>query len=998
MTAVIRYVDLTSGAVPGRIRGAAVQVVWSARVRTAVRGPLVLVLGAALAVGTGLPGAASTRALDPAPAATAGADCGAAPASADAGAASVLAARCDTDVEVLPERTEWSTTYAQPDGTTRLDLSAAAVRTQQDGAWVDVDSTVVPGTDGLRVAAPVTDMTFSDGTDGQPLVRMERDGHELAFDVPFPLPEPSVDGAQITYDEVLPGVDLVVTVNPDATGFSEVLRVESPEAAADPRLREIAFPVAVSDGLDVVEDQGGFAAQDAEGEAVFTSPVPAMWDSADAPAAAFPAFAAPGGRGSDAAGRAVGVQRAPDAEGGDRAVAPLGGEAVASMPVTVADDEVVIVPDAELLADPETVWPVHIDPSISGSINSWTAVRDAYGPNFGFAYDDGVGLCNRATSTTCERTFKSRVLWKFHGLEAIGALDPSEVVSATFSAVGTHSYSCTPAPVTLYWTNLFDPWTPWPGGDLWNPQDTRVVAHKSGCWDHPIRWIEFGATGAAQAVAQYDSSVLALGLAADETTMSAWKRYRYDATLSIQINRTPTLPTSVRTTEPDTGCTATAPYPAIKSTTPVLRAVLGDPDNENLAASFELYHDVTGEHIFVPGFGAPQVPGAEQAVRVPAGKLRHGQPYMWRVRSMDTSGRFSPFAGWCKFVVDLERPAVPGVAPVVPAGPGRAVYLEDGTAGGIGVPGSFVLTNGGSADVVGYQHAFDSSALGPVTPGASVTIPYLPGAAGPRTLRVASVDAAGNASDVRLYRFSVEFADGVARWRLDEAAGPTAAADSSGPPLTVTTSTTRGPGVRAELDEVAGDRALVFDSVQDVAASAGPVISTAGSFSVMAFVRLDPGATSGSATAVSQDGTFTSGFELGVREDGSCPAGLTRCFTFGRPTSDVATASTVVARSSVPVEPGAWYQVVGTQSVGDRTLQVSVCRLGTPDAKAEDTDAVTGTPATFAGTWSAEGPLRLGQARGDKSPVRPWPGSVSDVRLFHGVLAAPQIFTSCLAG
>ncbi|MGW6128779.1 LamG-like jellyroll fold domain-containing protein [Cellulomonas sp. NPDC055163] len=970
---------------------------WSTRAFTGVRGALVLVLGTALAVGTVVPGAAAPRTLGDPPVASADDGCDAVAETADASVAAALATRCDTDVEVLSERTEWSTTYAQPDGTTRLDLSAAAVRTQQDGAWVDVDSSVVPGVDGLRVAAPVTAMTFSDGTDGQPLVRMERDGHELTFDVPFALPEPAVDGSQLTYDEVLPGVDLVVTVNPDATGFSEVLRVESPEAAADPRLQEIAFPVVVSDGLDVVEDDGGFAARDAGGEEVFTSPTPAMWDSADAPVVTLPAFALPGGR-RPAPARTVGVQRAPDTDGGDRAVAPLGGESVAWMPAEVTGDEVVVVPDAEMLTSPDTVWPVHIDPSVSGSLNSWTAVRSAYGPDFGFNPDQGVGLCNRATSTTCPTTFASRVLWRFAGLEAIGAIDPSEVVSATFSAVGTHSYSCTPQPVTLYWTADFTSTTPWPGGGLWNPQSTQVVAHKAACADSPVRWIEFGATGAAQAVAQYDASVLAVGLAADESTMAAWKRYRYDARLSIELNRTPTPPTRVRTTEPDSGCAIGAARPSIRSATPVLRATLADPDGENLRSVFEMHVTSPLAELWSSGWSAPQVSGADQAVRVPAGLLKDGQTYSWRVRSQDTSGRLSAY-GFCEFTVDVTRPAVPGVAAVAPAPAGRAAYVEDGAAGGIGVPGSFTLSSAGSGDVVGYRYAFGSSGMGPVVPGASIVVPFMPDTAGPHTLRVTSVDAAGNVSDERLYRFTVDFAADGARWMLDEPDGTTtAAANVAGAALTVTASTGRGPGVRAEVGGRATDRALVFDSVQDVATSSGPMISATGSFSVMAFVRLDPGATSGSATAVSQDGTATSGFELGVREDTACPAGTARCFAFWRQATDSGTAAAVVARSSVPVEPGAWYQLTGTQSAGDRTLQVSVCKLGTADAPVEEPDPVPGTAAAFTTTWSADGPLRLGQARSGSTPVRAWPGSVSDVRLSYGVLDTRTIFNACLAG
>ncbi|MBB2923534.1 LamG domain-containing protein [Cellulomonas cellasea] len=939
--------------------------------------------------------AAAPAVPDPLPA-TAGDGCAEvrAEVAPDVDAAAELATRCGTDVEVVSERTEWNTTFVQPDGSLRLDVSAAAVRTRgDDETWVPVDGSLVPSPDGVAVAAGVLGMTFSDGSDGTPLARLERDGHALSLDVPFDLPRPVVDGRQLTYDEVLPGVDLVVTVNPDTTGFSEVLRVESPEAARNPRLRHLEFPVEVSDGLDLVAERGGFAARDAAGETVLSSPTPAMWDSARPAPASTPSFALPGVRraGPQALVPRAGVERGSE---GDREVAPLGGEAVAPLPAAVSDDTVAIVPDAEMLADPATVWPVYIDPSVSATLGAWTAVRDAFGAQFGYGGDEGVGLCDRAVMSSCTGTFRSRLMWQFRGLEAIGALDWTEVRNATFSAVGTHSYDCTPHAITLYRVDGFNAGTVWPGSSAWVPQSTQVVAHKPACANHPARRIEFPAIEAAQAVASANASELALGLRADETHVAYWKRYGYDAQLSVQFNRAPHTPTAARVVNPDAACGLGPNRPAIRDTTPTLVAALSDPDGDSVRPSWELYDQRTGSPLWFSPELAAQRSGVEHSVRLPAGLLAHGRVYHWRVQAIDPMNARGNHVS-CEFTVDLERPALPGVAPD-PTGP--VAYVEDGVAGGVGMAGAFTLTNGGSADVVGYQHAFGSSALGPVTAGATVTVRTTPTTAGPQTLRVASVDAAGNVSDVRLYRFTVDFADGVARWRLDEAAGPTAAAGSSGPPLAVTTSTTRGPGVRAELDEVAGDRALVFDSVQDVAASAGPVISTAGSFSVMAFVRLDPGATSGSATAVSQDGTFTSGFELGVREDGSCPAGLTRCFTFGRQATDSAAGAAVVARSTVPVEPGAWYQLTGLQSAGDGTLSVSVCRLGTPADADVERDPVHGAAAPFLSAWESPGPLRVGQARAGATPVRPWPGSVSDVRLFHGVLAAPQISNPCLAG
>ena len=94
---------------------------------------------------------------------------------------------------------------------------------------------------------------------------------------------------------------------------------------------------------------------------------------------------------------------------------------------------------------------------------------------------EGVGLCNKATSDTCSHTFKSRLLYQFAGLAGLGALEPGDVQSAVFAVTGTHSYSCTPMPVTLYAVADFDQGTSYPGGPQWDALQTQTITHRSGC-------------------------------------------------------------------------------------------------------------------------------------------------------------------------------------------------------------------------------------------------------------------------------------------------------------------------------------------------------------------------------------------------------------------------------------------------------------------------------------------------------------------------------------
>ena len=433
-----------------------------------------------------------------------------------------LAQRCKTEVEVVSERTEWNTTVALPDGSMRLDVWIGAVRTKESGAWAAVDNTVVAQGGALEAASAVTPMTFSDGSGAEPFATIERDGHELSFDVPFDLPAPTVDGAQLTYAQVLPGVDLIVTVNEDATGFSEVLRVESPEAAADPRLKDLRFAVATSDGLEVEGTDGGFVAADAAGDVVFSAPTPAMWDSSSVDLA-------PG-----ATDAAVGAEE----DLADPTVEPVGGETVTAIPAEVSPGELTITPDAEMLTDPATVWPVYIDPDARGTLNRRSAVRTEYGTKYDFTGDEGVGLCSSASSPTCAKTFKSRLLYQFAGLELLGSIEPDDVLWGVFAVDGTHSNSCTPQPVTLYAVADFDQNTVYPGGGYWAELQTLTIAHRSACSARlEPRRIEFDAKAQARAVAAANASRSSFGIASDESSMAYWKRYDSNAVFSVTYNR-----------------------------------------------------------------------------------------------------------------------------------------------------------------------------------------------------------------------------------------------------------------------------------------------------------------------------------------------------------------------------------------------------------------------------------------------------------------------------
>jgi len=904
------------------------------------------------------------------------APCQAAAASSES--AAEMARRCGQSVEVLADRTEWDTVFAQPDGQTRLVASIAAVRTRQDGGWTGIDSTLVDSSEGVRVAAAVTPMVFSDGSDAMPLARIERDGQWLSMDVPFDLPEPQIDSSRLTYPQVLPGVDLIVTVNADATGFSEVLRIASAEAAMDPRLRELQMDVETSDELAVVASQGGFEARDASGSRVFWSPAPQMWDSS-APSAI---------GGSMPLSRSAQPSLLTLASAGespvDRAVAPADGDAVAAMPVDLTSDGVALAPSAQMLESPDTVWPVYIDPAVSGSPNAWTAVLSSGSKTWLFSTDQGVGLCKTDQYMTCTpSSVASRLFWQFTGLGAVGAVAAEDITSATFSAYGQHTYNCTAQPVTLYWASDFDSSTGWPGPALLAALDTQNVMHKSTCSGNPPRWIGFNALGAAQAVANADADHLSLGLAAPETSNVYWKRYRYDATLSVTYNQAPNVPTALKLANPVASCGG-----AVNVRRPTLSAVMSDPDGDNVNGQFAVTSTSTGASWAVD-LGT-QASGATFTSQPPA-DLPDGA-YTWTARTAD-GYRWGPLSAACAFTVDTVAPN----QPTATAGPLGTVtvdktqysvvarYVENAASGGAGLLGQFVFGAGGSTDVATYRYSFDDTVLTSTVTASVGWVLWSPSTVGLHVLRVASVDRAGNTSAVRTYRFSVAFPGSTGTWTLDEGSGATSAADTSGAvpahPLAVSGSTVWADGFLTEFGVSSSDRALSFDALGDSAATSGPVVATDATYTVLALVKL--GSLSSTAAAVSQDGTFVSGFELGYRaSDSGCPTGTGSCFAVWTYPDDSATPGAAqVAYSAVVPQDGVWYLLAAEHNATATTTRLSVCTIGTPDEPGDGEPIWGPTLTGQTAHWNATGALQLGHGRFASTSTDAWPGVIDRVQV-----------------
>ncbi|MEU8815428.1 hypothetical protein [Actinoplanes sp. NPDC048796] len=128
-------------------------------------------------------------------------------------AAAKAAVACHGRVEVASARDERTQVFANATGsfTSQTAVEVQRVRNAA-GTWVKPDTTLKAS--GGRVVPSATSMalSFSGGGTG-PVVTLGKGAAELSLTWPTALPAPKLDGDDVTYPEVLPGVDLVFTAH-----------------------------------------------------------------------------------------------------------------------------------------------------------------------------------------------------------------------------------------------------------------------------------------------------------------------------------------------------------------------------------------------------------------------------------------------------------------------------------------------------------------------------------------------------------------------------------------------------------------------------------------------------------------------------------------------------------------------------------------------------------------------------------------------------------------
>ena len=245
-------------------------------------------------------------------------------------------------VELIGERTETSTTFENPDGTRTLEMSGSPIRVVDENAedgWSDVDYNLEVKSDGTvaPIVSPV-DLWISGGETKEAARLTNDDGTFVAVTWPELLPEPSIDGGTATF-QISETSTLVIIVT--GSGFNaHIVLEEAPEVGTD------TFTLGLkTKDIDVSEANNHLTITDEDGDKVVESQSLTAWDS----------------RVDDAGDPLLPVTLTADLDEGTQ----VGG---------TLRQELELTTPSGYLSDPETEYPVVIDPSLT----QLTQTRDTY--------------------------------------------------------------------------------------------------------------------------------------------------------------------------------------------------------------------------------------------------------------------------------------------------------------------------------------------------------------------------------------------------------------------------------------------------------------------------------------------------------------------------------------------------------------------------------------------------------------------------------------------
>ncbi|MGK2876902.1 MAG: DNRLRE domain-containing protein [Nocardioides sp.] len=665
-----------------------------------------------------IPGAAPAVATESAPAI--GQQAGVVEASRpDPVSAMVSAQALGERVEDSSQRTDSVRVFANPDGTWTSETASGPTSVLTDaGQWVDIDTKLVEADGMLTPVASPTDVEFSAG--GTKVVaRLSEAGRDLEWRWPTVLPEPVVSASDATYVGVAAGGagDLVVTAIPGGFSHNIVLH-EAPSTGTD---LEVTLPV-LTDGAELsATEDGGLSVDTATGRQLVAAPQPLMWDSSDTTAIESVESESEGSAGSDQAATESVV---PSIDSGDT---------VLPVPVDVGENGAgtatyTLTVDADFLDDPDTVYPVVIDPTFTTYTNG-----DVWLQNTGLTTGQ-TGDAKLQVGTDDGGTHKSRAFVRFSAANTSKWAGVS-ITSAEMRLRNFNSASCTSAQIKVRrvaesWDGDTMTWANQPGvGGGNEPTFGTAFGGGSAC---PAGWATWDVTPMVQYWADGGANDGLRVAANDETNSNSFRRYRSanysDASmrpnLVVTYNSYPTTASKPSVSPGNTGY-STDLQPTLKST-------ISDPDGAKVQAEFTV-KNTAGTTVYT-GTSSKVASGSVASVKVPAGKLSDGQTYTVTAKASDGTLSSKNASAARSFTVDTTDPSL-------------TITATNHTDGGwvATAPSSNTFTFNGSSDTTlfRYTRGEESPKLLFANGAGDATLSWNP-PEGAHRLTVTAIDAAGN--------------------------------------------------------------------------------------------------------------------------------------------------------------------------------------------------------------------------------------------------------------
>ncbi|WP_406000272.1 RHS repeat-associated core domain-containing protein [Streptomyces sp. NBC_00829] len=648
--------------------------------------------------------------------------------AADIPSARVAARLSGKRVEALAERTETSTTWVNKDGSLTTELTAGAVRFKDpSGEWQNVDLDLV--TDATGVVTPkahphglklsgksgskAASLRAAQADKATDLVTLGEGDQQITLQWKGGLPAPKLAGTRATYQDAVPGADVVVEAT--RSGFEQFVEIKKKPSAE-------GFSYALP-----LKAKGLKAKQQADGSVLFTDkrnkktavmPAPVMWDAT---------------------------------------VEPVSGEHTRRVKVGLkvvqkgSALDLVVTPDAKFLADPKTKYPVTVDPSTSALSN----VFDTYvqqGETVDWSADTELDLGNPGTKNAdgTWRTARSFISWN------TAPISDALVSNATLSLWNFHSGNTTCAAQSweVWSTGAATTSSRWTAQPSWTAKKATSTETKGNpaCTSAPDGWINANVSTLVQEWASAKAAKGNMGLrATDESVSAPWKRVN-SANAATNV---PKL-TVTYNYRPRTGTKQEAGAPffsfggayVVNSTTPVLRDTFVDANGDKVNGTFEIRDSVTdtqvGNYLVSPWVAS----GQPASVTVPAGVLTNGKTYKFRTSPYDGTHYNLGWSAWKTFTVDAS-------APSAPTGISSTDYPSTAWVKGVGQAGVFTVTPNGT-DHNWLEWSLDGVTWTKVATGGSTAakaITVTPDKDGTHTFQVRQVDKADNKSEAISYGF-----------------------------------------------------------------------------------------------------------------------------------------------------------------------------------------------------------------------------------------------------